>query len=82
MASGTVKVYIVSVFDEGQERKVKCSSLMFTPDGLFIVADNQNYNFPSSALLSVASVIEHEDDAAEDPRKPWLHLKSASEDDE
>jgi hypothetical protein len=31
---------------------------MFTPNGLFIVADDQSYHFPSSALLSVASVVE------------------------
>jgi hypothetical protein len=48
---------------------------MFTPDGLFIVADNQNYSFPSSALLSVASVVECDERADDDSTtQPWIKL--------
>ncbi|WP_145643821.1 hypothetical protein [Neorhizobium alkalisoli] len=73
---GTVNVYIISVVDDGREREIKCSSAMLTPDGIFIVADDQNYSYPSSALLGVAAVVE-KDGAAEDDvdRKPWLRIR-------
>ena len=50
-------IYIVTVFQDDVERVFLCSMVMLSPDGLYLVSqDDGEYRFPSSDLIGIESV--------------------------
>jgi 6-phosphogluconolactonase (cycloisomerase 2 family) len=67
-------MYIVSILDEGRERNFRCSSVMMTPDGLFLIAGDRSHQFRASELIGVIAI--EETSSIEQRSTPWLRLAS------
>jgi 6-phosphogluconolactonase (cycloisomerase 2 family) len=72
-------MYIIAILDEGRERNFRCSSVMMTPDGLFLIAGERSYHFRASDLISIIAVeqsseVEQFASGVEQRSTPWLRL--------